>query len=502
MKTKDVIISIFLTIVLAILVFFVAGKQQSYASPVNVFEVYLNGKSIGLLDSKNDLLSLVDKKQQEIKNKYGVDKVYPPTDLKIEEVATYNQSIKSAQDIYNLIEHLDPFTIKGYTVTIKYKDENKKPVTIHLLKKEDFKEAFYDTMSAFISTDKLDAYKNNTQLEITDTGTKIESIYWDEDITIKEDYLSTEDYIFTNANDLSKYLLFGTLDKQKEYIVKDGDSVSSIAFNNQLNVEEFLVANPNIPNKNVLLTPNQVVSIGLISPLVTIVNENEVIEDLTNKYTTEYQDDATLAYGTKKVIQTGVDGLYRATEQIQYKNGAINQVVITKKTEVKPTVNEIIVRGTKVYEGSYTYINLGSADWYWPTVQPSIITSYFEYRWGTFHKGIDISGSGFGSPIHSATDGVVIDTNSGCSNVSSGYGDTCGAGYGNFVTVSVLDGKYTVIYMHLLKNITVKVGDTVTRGQVIGSMGSSGSSTGTHLHFQINDANGTPLNPCKVAFSC
>jgi murein DD-endopeptidase MepM/ murein hydrolase activator NlpD len=224
--------------------------------------------------------------------------------------------------------------------------------------------------------------------------------------------------------------------------------------------------------------------------------------DIPNKFTTEYQDDNSMYYGTEKVIQTGSDGLNRVTEQVQYKNGAIEQLVITRTSSITPTVNQIVARGTKTYSsGNYTYINTGNDDWYWPTVSPYIITSYFAYRWGSLHRGIDISGSGFGSPIRSATDGTVIETYSSCSNYGSLY-NQCGGSYGNNIKVSILGGQYTVIYAHLTNNLKVSVGDTITRGQIIGYMGDSGSSTGTHLHFQINNASGEALNPCKVAFSC
>ena len=502
MKTKDKVISLFITLVLSVLVFFVGANSKTYAQAVNVYEVYLNGKTIGLLDSKENFLKLVDQKQQEIKDKYGVSKVYPPTGLKIEEVATYNENIKTSEEIYNIIENKEPFTIDGYTVTIKYKDKEKSPIYIHMLKKEDFETAFYDTMSAFIGTEALDAYKNKTQAEITETGTKIESIYWNEDITIKEDYISTENYIFTNAADLSKYLLFGTVDRQKEYIVKDGDSIENIINENSLSIEEFLIANPTIPNKNVLLTANQVVSIGLISPVVTIMNDNQVVEDIVNKYTTEYQEDSNLTAGTKKVLQQGSNGLNRVTERIIYKNGAIEDLVIMKTTAITPTVNEIIVRGTKTYGGDYSYINTGSESWYWPTTSPYIITSHFGYRWGSLHKGIDISGSGFGSPIRSATDGTVTEVYKSCANYGY-YGSQCGGEYGNYVRILTSDGTYSIYYAHMCKNITVNVGDKVSRGQIIGSMGDSGSSTGTHLHFQINNASsGSLVNPCRGPFSC
>lgn len=506
MKPKEIIISLLVTIILGAFVIFICSNRKTNTEPQNVYEVFLNGKSVGLLDSKDDLLALVDDKQQEIKDKYNVEKVYPPATLKTIEKTTYSDNIKTADEIYHTIEYNEPFTIEGYTITIKYDDETKEPVVLQVLNKEDFASAFYSTMASFIGTKKLEEYKSKTQSEITETGTKIKSIYWDEEITIKKTYLNTNDYIFTNENDISKFLLFGTIEKQKEYTVKEGDSIDKILEDNTLNIEEFLIANPNIPNANALLTPGQTVSVGLISPIVTIVNENVVVEDIPSNYETEYQNDDTMYRGQTKVIQKGSNGLNRVTEEIQYKNGAIEKLVITKKSEITPTVNEIVAKGTKAYTGggSTTYINTGSDTWYWPTTSPYIITSYVEPRWGSYHKGIDISGSGYGSPIRSSTDGVVIEIHNTCPNFGSGYRDMCGGSYGNYVFVSYNNDELIVKYAHMTKDIQVKVGDTISRGQIIGYMGSSGSSTGTHLHFELRKGStyGQIVNPCRSVFKC
>ena len=205
--------------------------------------------------------------------------------------------------------------------------------------------------------------------------------------------------------------------------------------------------------------------------------------------------------GESKVLQEGSNGTLKITESILYRNGAIENLVITKKEEIAPAVNKIVARGTKSYSSGGTYINTGTEDWYWPTVSPYVITSGFKWRWGKHHNGIDISGSGFGSPIYSSTDGTVTVTYSSCPNRGY-YGSSCGQSWGNYIRVLTDDGAYTVIYAHIIADIKVKPGDHVTRGQHIGYMGDSGSSTGTHLHFGIiNNSTGSYLNPCG-ALSC
>lgn len=106
----------------------------------------------------------------------------------------------------------------------------------------------------------------------------------------------------------------------------------------------------------------------------------------------------------------------------------------------------------------------------------------------TTHSGIDITGSGgYSINIIAAKNGTVIypQDNSNTSCVSNSSLDSCGGGYGNYVIIQHSDGTYS-LYAHMYADsITVKAGDTVAQGQVIGKMGSSGKSTGAHLHFEI-----------------
>ena len=461
MKNKNFIITFLITIIISVVVVLLSTNVTSLASPIEVYKVYLNGKTIGFIKSEEELLNIIDEKQNEIKKKYNTNKVYPPNGLNIEKVSTYNTNLKSAEEVYNLIEESESFTIEGYVVTIKYKEEGREPLQIYTLTKDYFDEAFYNAVAAFVGAEQLDAYKNNTQVEIKEEGEHIESIYWEE---------------------------------------KEGDTINDIIDKNNLSIEEFLVANPNIPDKDILLSKGQQVSIGLIAPVVTIVHEIEKIEKITNKYETEYKTDSSLFSGQTKVIQEGVNGVDKVTEKIQFKNGDINQLIINKSEQISPTINKIIAKGSKAYnvpDYNYTPVITGD-EWLWPTIKPYIITSGFKWRWGKHHNGIDISGCGFGSPIYSSTTGTVTEVVSSCADVGY-YNNSCGNYWGNHVTVSY--NGYKIIYAHIRRDVKVKVGDTVTRGQKLGTMGSSGSSTGTHLHYGVVNPSGNYINPCSV-ISC
>lgn len=113
----------------------------------------------------------------------------------------------------------------------------------------------------------------------------------------------------------------------------------------------------------------------------------------------------------------------------------------------------------------------------------------------SFHKGLDIVGSTSEAGVVNVIavkDGVVTEVETGCTS----FGDTsCGGGYGNHIIISHSNGTYTM-YAHLHENsITVALNDSVKQGEVIGKMGSSGYSTGTHLHFEVRSDATTQVNP-------
>lgn len=465
----------------------------------NAYMVYLDGKKIGLLEDKDSLYDMIDKEQEAIKEDFGVEKVYPPEGLEAVEYTTYNSKLKEPEDIYNIIAEKSTFTIKGYTITIKKEDED--PIYINILNKEDLEPALMDAVKTFIKSENLEAYINDTQVEITDTGKTIENLYFEEKITIKETYLPVDADIITNKSDLTKYLLFSTLEPQAEYTVKEGDTIETVAYANKLSNEELLIANPNLTSVNALLSPGQKLSIGLIEPLFTVVEVSEVIEEVDSAYDTIIETSSSMYNSERVTKQEGVNGKNRVTEKVLSKNGEIKSLVVTSTEVISAPVSRIIVRGTKP---SYNFSNIppaaSSTDWGWPTISPYVITSYFGYRWGKLHAGIDISGSGFGSPIYSSTEGIVIRTNGSCSDRGF-YGSSCGGGLGNYVEVQTSTGL-VVFYAHMKSQLRVSVGQTVAKGQLIGYMGDSGSSTGTHLHFEIRDASGNRLNPCRAAFAC
>lgn len=155
---------------------------------------------------------------------------------------------------------------------------------------------------------------------------------------------------------------------------------------------------------------------------------------------------------------------------------------IKKINEEREAVIEVINKELEVKE------NLTTGSLEWPTIGGYISSGQgarvhpITGEVGRFHKGIDIARRdfSFSPPIYAAESGVIV---------HAGWMD----GYGNMVKIKHDDGTLETLYAHLAE-IKVSVGQKVRRGQTLGIMGTTGMSTGIHLHFEVYE-NGELKNP-------
>ena len=124
-KAKYIFLTL-LALAISIITVILQSTSYVYYEAQNVYRVYLNGNSLGIIESKKELENYVNKKQEALKEKYNVDNVYIPQGLKIVKETTYNEKTESVQEIYNKISNEEDFTINGYTVTITDMKESEK----------------------------------------------------------------------------------------------------------------------------------------------------------------------------------------------------------------------------------------------------------------------------------------------------------------------------------------------------------------------------------------
>lgn len=208
----------------------------------------------------------------------------------------------------------------------------------------------------------------------------------------------------------------------------------------------------------------------------------------TVKFDTVKKNTSALYKGTKKTLQKGKNGKMLVTELITYIGSKKTYTATVSEKIITEPINEIVQVGTKsnAYGGSYS----SSTGFIWPTRGAYRVSSHYGYRsasvsgW-SYHGGIDIVlgyGSSAGIPVIASASGTVVTAYSGW----RGYGHTVVIDHG---------GGIKTRYAHMYPgSIAVRVGQKVYQGQQIGRIGSTGNSTGPHLHFEML-IGGRKVNP-------
>jgi LysM repeat protein len=250
------------------------------------------------------------------------------------------------------------------------------------------------------------------------------------------------------------------------YTVQNGDTISSIARRWHVSINTILWEN-NLKVTS-LIKPGTELTILPTSGVSHTVARGQTLGAIAKLYGVS-TDDILKINGLKNVnqIRIGEKLIIPGGTQLAQNN---NQGAPAKISNIASSLKNIISRG------SNSSLVSPSGRMIWPTVGHTI-TQYFSY----VHTGVDIANH-IGTPIYAADNGVVI---------TAGYNR---GGYGNMILIDHGGGK-TTRYGHL-SAFGVTVGQRVTKGQYIGAMGSTGHSTGPHLHFEvmINGKHYNPLN--------
>ena len=138
--------TILITLIEGLILFISNMSDQILVRANTKYQVYLRGEKIGLIDDDTALYDLIDASQTSIKDEYDVENVYPPTDLKLVEVNTYDTTSDDIHEVYDKIEEVDDFTLRGYVITVKGEEEE---YTINVLDQEVFSNAAKRVVNAF-----------------------------------------------------------------------------------------------------------------------------------------------------------------------------------------------------------------------------------------------------------------------------------------------------------------------------------------------------------------
>ncbi len=252
-----------------------------------------------------------------------------------------------------------------------------------------------------------------------------------------------------------------------DYIIENVDSDSEF-------VDNVVISNVYCPVS--IYTPSE--QIGEIASTLSVRTTAQHKTDVTLTYKTVTNRRSDRLVGYYSVDKKGVNGLMQKVEQVVYIDGVEVERQTLSDSVVSEPVNEVVSVG--IGSTSSISANKGASFGMTYPVERSgrywYISTYFMESGR--HKGIDIAIAG-GTPIYAILNGTVTE---------AGYrGD-----YGYYLTIQHTNG-FSARYAHCSK-LMAKVGDKVVNGQTIALVGSTGQSTGNHLHFELR-LNGSLVDP-------
>ncbi|SEO42083.1 Murein DD-endopeptidase MepM and murein hydrolase activator NlpD, contain LysM domain [Amphibacillus marinus] len=288
----------------------------------------------------------------------------------------------------------------------------------------------------------------------------------------KSNEVVSEDELLT-VNEGIKLIEKGTLE-DKLHKIKAGDTLSSVAASYDLSVGQLLELNDEL-NEGTVLQLNQELNVtDYVSFADVIVYQEERVEE-TIEFEKKIEKSDDLYVGESELKQEGEDGKKDVHYSLKIVNGKEVERDLLEETVITEVVDEITIEGSKVIPSR------GTGDFVWPAVG-GYVSSGYGPRWGSMHNGIDIARPSNRNIL--AADNGTVEKVSYDAN-----------GYGHHIVINHNNG-YTTLYAHLA-SVDVSVGDTVPQGTTIGQMGTTGRSTGIHLHFEVAE-NGSRIDPNGV----
>ncbi|MGM0715385.1 peptidoglycan DD-metalloendopeptidase family protein [Brevibacillus parabrevis] len=414
---------------------------------VTVYQLELNGKEIGVVSSPRVIQEWLDAKLSKGGN---------AIELKLADRITFKEQ-KQLNGRYDNEAALEALSRETELKVSAVKVEVGGNIIGYAANQQEIDKALSQLKQQYVGNSK-----SNVAAASLEEQTKVKQVKFKENVGTGQssapasEILSTDELIQVFSNGLMTPTI---------HTVSEGDCLGCIANKYGVKLSDILDSNPGL-NENSLLQIGQQINVTVSKPLLTVEVTEEVVKNERIPFNLVTRTTDKLPRGETRVIQPGAEGTKRVTYQIIKENGkTVERKVIQEETVTKPNT-KIVERGTKVVSAT--------GNMTWPA--NGVLTSRYGQRWGRLHKGLDIAGSG---SIRATESGKVV--------LAGWYGD-----YGKAVIIDHGNGVQT-LYGHM-KSLRVSEGEQVSKGTSIGIMGSTGDSTGIHVHFEVRKG-GQVQNP-------
>ncbi|CAH0128757.1 Murein hydrolase activator NlpD [Peribacillus simplex] len=446
-----------------------AGNRATAAGlseTTTIHHVYLNDEFVGSVTDETEIEKIVADKVEEAQDDYPdftFDResqlTFVPEEV-FDEKVKEDEAVKGIQDQLNVKAEAYEIDIDNQAVAyVASKDDAEdvlKKITLLYVNEEEYAE---------YESGNKDSEKDADSLK--EPGSRILDIQFSHPFTFKETMVNPDEI---KSVDKTLSMIEEGKEETTIYEAKEDEELEAIATRHDMDLDQLLELNPG-QDENKGVKEGERLYVTQRTPYVNVMVEREVFKEERIPFEKKVKEDDELPKGELITEQIGNEGILAFTYNVSETNGKKISETIVNKEVTEKAKTEITRKGTKVIPSQ------GSGTYSWPA-DGGYISSKQGQRWGKLHKGIDIARPT--TRTITAADHGIIETagNSG--------------GYGNKITINHNNG-YKTVYAHL-DSIDVTAGQKVEKGMKIGMMGSTGHSTGVHLHFEIYK-NGSLVNP-------
>ncbi len=435
------------------LAMFVAGMIIMGAfNVVTAYEYSFNGKVLGVVEEQQDVTEIMEVVNSQLTDEYDANIQLSTNDssgIEFRRVVTSGVHVQSPDEVLTTLTYMEDITVVGYGIFV---DGKRTSVVGSEKEAEEIIEELLADYTVPTSGYDYESVKFRENVEVGEAEVKLGSI---------------------RSKDEAKAEIIEGVPVEEGYVVAEGDTVKSISESVDVSEEKIEEENPEVDIDNLVV--GETLNIVKKEPIVhvEVVANVETMREIP--FETKTTEDNSMFLDTEEVSQEGENGEEKVSAKITFVNGEIVDEEIKSKTVIKEPVNKVVTVGTRALPAtvaSGTFINPFAA---------GSVSSPYGPRWGTFHNGVDLAGP-TGSPILASDGGTVT------------YAAYDGS-YGLKVEIAHGNGNST-LYAHC-SEILVNVGDDVYQGQQIAKVGSTGYSTGPHVHFEVY-LEGTRIDPATV----
>ena len=407
--------------------------------------VEYNGQSLGMLGAESDYDEAEKVLQDRIMYVEGNEKVTIAPKLSVQLITDEQEIVDSEELVDKILINTDVELTEACGVYIDGE----------FLGAVESKQAVESVLSRILS-------------KYRDDGVK--SVAFEKDVQLSEGLYLKDSIV---ANDEVLDIIMSDVSTDVYYEVQKGDTPIKIASMAGIPLMELRRLNPDIDNN---MKVGDTVTLNVAEPYMSVNVVKEVEYTAPVPYDTVTSESDLVYQGDKRTVVEGVEGEAVILADVTTRNGIeVSRTVLEETIVVEPVTEEIQI-GTKT-PAPITGVRIdGTGKYSWP-VAGGYISAYMGD--GRGHKGIDIAAP-YGTSIFAADIGTVIQV------------ESLGYGYGKHIKIRHEDGTITH-YAHC-SAMFVEVGQVVAKGEPIAAIGSTGDSTGNHLHFEVI-SNGVFKNP-------